>query len=148
MQGDTGKQRGPVVSRASPRTCSRGSDLGDVRRLQALRAFPNFEFDVVVFLQRPEPVCLDGRVVDEHIGSPFTLDEPEALCVVEPLDPAGDAGHTLRAPSTEPGLVRSLTASPSGASREILKNRADYISRPAGRQHWKNAPLTAYDRAN
>src|SRR5262245_21595793 len=66
------------------------SDLGDVCRLESLGALADFELHLVVLLQRLEAFGLDGGVMHEHVRSALTLDEPEALRVVEPLDPAGD----------------------------------------------------------
>lgn len=59
----------------------------NVRRLLALRALNHLEGHLLTFLQRLEPVHLDGREMRKQILAPFIRrNEPEALRVVEPLD--------------------------------------------------------------
>src|SRR6185503_5245575 len=94
-KGEYSRNEARLVDRASLTALSKGLGLGNVGGLKAFRAFPHLELDVVVFLQRPEPVRLDGRIVDKNIGAAVALDETEAFRVIEPLDPAGDAGHTF-----------------------------------------------------
>src|ERR1041385_3046175 len=66
----------------------RGSDLLDVRGLEALRTVDDLELHRVALTERAEAVRLDGGVVDEDILATVLRDEPEALRVVEPLDRA------------------------------------------------------------
>src|ERR1043166_3575241 len=63
----------------------RGSDLLDVRGLEALRPVYDLEFHRVALTQRAEAVRLDGGMVDEDILATVLRDEPEALRVIEPL---------------------------------------------------------------
>src|SRR5687768_2380346 len=75
---------------ASPR-CSEGTSGGlDVGRLLALRAVRDFERDLLAFLQRLETLTLDrGEMREQVLAAVVGLDEPEALCIVEPLDRTG-----------------------------------------------------------
>lgn len=61
---------------------------------KALVAFHNLELDGIAVLEAPETVAGHVRVVDEHVGAVFSLDETKALLVVEPLDLA-DAINSL-----------------------------------------------------
>src|ERR1051325_9433745 len=45
----------------------------------------DFELNFLPFLQRLEALSLDHRIVDEHVGATFLLDESIPLLVVEPL---------------------------------------------------------------
>src|SRR6266851_5626535 len=60
--------------------------FADVRRLQPLRAFGDFELDFVALGQALEALCLDGAVVDEDILAALDLDEAVPLRIVEPFD--------------------------------------------------------------
>ena len=65
-----------------------GLDLvghADFAGLGALRSLRHLELDAGAFLQATEPVHLDLALVDEDIASVIRLNEPIALCVVEPL---------------------------------------------------------------
>src|ERR671935_3114760 len=60
--------------------------LADVLGLQPLRTLHHFEFHLLAFRQRTEPLRLDGRVVAEDVlASAILGDEAIALRVVEPL---------------------------------------------------------------
>jgi hypothetical protein len=54
--------------------------------LRALRAVDDFELDRLALFEGAEAIARDSGVVHEHVASAFTLDEPIALGVVEPLD--------------------------------------------------------------
>src|SRR4029079_729019 len=60
-------------------------DRGDVRRLQALLALHDLEFDALTLGQRLVPVHRDRREMDENVLTLLALDEPIALLVREPL---------------------------------------------------------------
>src|SRR5690348_221746 len=55
-------------------------------RLHALRALDGDEGDLLAFLQRLEPVALDGAEMDEQVVTAFGSDEAETLGIVEPFD--------------------------------------------------------------
>ena len=74
-----------------------GLDLSDVAGLWAFGAVNDLEFHRLTFLERPEPVALNGRVVDEDVTASVALDEPVTFCVVEPLDLACDTHRSLPA---------------------------------------------------
>ena len=71
--------------------------LGDVASLRSLRTVNDFEFDLLAFFERPETRTLNRREVDEHVVAALAFNESVALCVVEPLNFAGDA-HTTCLP--------------------------------------------------
>src|SRR5262249_42149540 len=60
-------------------------DRDDVRRLQALLALHDLEFDSLALGQRLVPVHRDRREVNEHVLPLLPLDESVALLVREPL---------------------------------------------------------------
>src|SRR5687767_9185229 len=66
-------------------------DFGDVAGLRALRSVNDLELHCLTFLERPESIALNGRVVHEDIAASVALDETVPLGVVEPLDLACDA---------------------------------------------------------
>ena len=65
--------------------------------LRALRAINDLELDRLAFFERPEPVALDRREVDEDVAATFAFDESVTLGVVEPLDLACDTHRTFPA---------------------------------------------------
>src|SRR3989338_6297995 len=67
------------------RTDARSADLADVRGLETLGAFLDFELHFVTFGQRAEPFRRDRRVMHEDVRATILLDEAETLRVVEPL---------------------------------------------------------------
>ena len=62
-------------------------------RLGAFLALNDVELDVVAFFEAFVSVELDGRVVDEDIGTVFASDESIAFCVVKPFDLAFVSSH-------------------------------------------------------
>src|SRR6478672_8063327 len=70
-------------------------DLSDVAGLRALGAVDDFELYRLAFLERTEPVALNGGVVHEDVAASVTLDEPVAFGVVEPLDLACDTHRSI-----------------------------------------------------
>src|SRR4051794_11041307 len=64
---------------------ARLSRLGDVRCLQALRTFGDFELDLLPLFQSAETLARDRRVVHEHVLTILLANEPEPLLRVEPL---------------------------------------------------------------
>src|SRR6478609_10862744 len=89
-RGGARKMRGPRRRSAAPgaptgRMRLVRSSLADVRRLQPLRALDDVELDPLPFLQGPEPVGVDGGVVDEDVLAALLGDEAEALRIIEPL---------------------------------------------------------------
>src|SRR5882762_9683079 len=68
----------------------KGLDLRDVAGLRTFRTVDDLELYSLAFLERTEPVALNGRVVHENVTASVTLDEPVALGVVEPFDLACD----------------------------------------------------------
>ena len=57
----------------------------DVRRLQALGAADDFEFNRLAIVQRLIAISHNRGEMHEHIFSTLALDEPEALAGVKPL---------------------------------------------------------------
>ena len=66
-------------------------DLGNVAGLRALGSVNDLELHCLAFLERPEAVALNRRVVHEDVTASVALDESVPLGVVEPLDLACDA---------------------------------------------------------
>jgi hypothetical protein len=65
-----------------------GRELAGLRYVASLLAFgaiDDLEFDRLTFLERPEPIALDCREVDEHVRPAVTFNETVTLGVVEPL---------------------------------------------------------------
>ena len=69
--------------------------LGNVPSLGSLRTVDDLELDRLALFERTKAVPGDGGVVDEHVAPALTLDEPEPLRVVEPLDLACDAHRSI-----------------------------------------------------
>jgi len=57
----------------------------DVRCLRTLGTFFDNEFNLLAFGQIFETVTLNGREMDKHVRSTFTLDKAEAFVTIEPL---------------------------------------------------------------
>jgi hypothetical protein len=57
----------------------------DVRCLQALWTFGNFEFNRLAIIQRLVAIGHDGGEVNENVFSALSLDESKALAGIEPL---------------------------------------------------------------
>src|SRR5215208_6053231 len=78
------------TGRPAPRTAPGRSCVvlgsGNVSGLRALRAVDDLELNRLALFEGAEAVARDSGVVHEHVASAFTLDEPIALGVVEPLD--------------------------------------------------------------
>src|SRR5688572_26410041 len=78
------------AGRPAPRTAPGRSCVvlgsGDVSRLRSLRTVDDLELNRLALFEGAEAVARDGGIVHEHVASAFTLDEPIALGVVEPLD--------------------------------------------------------------
>lgn len=53
--------------------------------LQALGSLLHFELNRLSFVERLVPVGLNGRKVNEDVFAGLALDEPIALCRIEPL---------------------------------------------------------------
>src|SRR5204863_9938853 len=89
----------PVAISHQPSAISHveGLDLGDVSGLRTFGAVNDLEFHRLTFLERTEPVALNGRVVDEDVTASVALDEPVTFGVVEPLDLACDTHRSLPA---------------------------------------------------
>jgi len=70
--------------------CSRTRPLklqaGDVRRLQALGAARDFEFNRLAVVQRLVPLRLNGGEVDENVLAGLALDKSKAFAGVKPLN--------------------------------------------------------------
>src|SRR5437660_12709878 len=76
------------MARAPRADGSGASDDADVLRLFTLAAGTDVELDALALFQGAVTGALDGREVDEHVGSVFTGDEAVALLRVEPFHPA------------------------------------------------------------
>src|SRR5262245_36125519 len=91
--------------------------LRDVAGLRSLRTVDDLEFDLLAFLERPEPRALDRGEVNEHVVPAFAFDESIALGVVKPLDLAGDA-HSLPALRKRGGEPPRRTPAASSAGTD------------------------------
>src|SRR3954468_2679838 len=112
------RTRGVVRRLAAEREASRSPDLAHVRGLRPLGALLEFEFHLLAFRQAPEPLRLDGGVVDEHVlAAVVRRDESEALRIIEPLH----------------GPVRHCSHSPSGMHPSIPA-RTDLLPAPPMRE--------------
>src|SRR5882672_10658630 len=80
----------------------KGLDLRDVAGLRAFRTVNDLELYRLAFLERTEPVALNGRVVHEDVTASVALDEPVTLGVVEPLDLACNAHRSFLLAATHP----------------------------------------------
>ncbi len=60
-------------------------DFDNVRSLRSLVPLGHIEANPVSFNKRFETIALNGREVDENIGTPILLDETEPLGVIEPF---------------------------------------------------------------
>ena len=74
---------GEIVAKQILR-CLNLSDL-DVFGLPALWSFHHVKLDRLTFLERPESVALNGRVMDEDVFAVGAADKSEALGIVEPF---------------------------------------------------------------
>src|SRR5882672_9131031 len=83
-QKTNGRAPGPGRSNKTNVSVSSGC-LAHVRGLQPLRSLRDIEFDRLPLTQRPKALRHDCRVMDEHIRSVVTRNEPIPLRVVEPL---------------------------------------------------------------
>src|SRR3954463_1123562 len=72
-------------------------DFGNVAGLRALGTVNDLELDCLAFLERPESIALNRRVVHENVTPSVAFDEPIPFGVVEPLDLACDAHRSLPA---------------------------------------------------
>jgi hypothetical protein len=57
----------------------------DIFGLPALWPFHDVETYGLTFLQAPESIALNRRVVDENVIATLTAKKSESLCIVEPL---------------------------------------------------------------
>src|SRR3954463_8969863 len=102
---------GPPPSPAGPTSASVG-EPSDVLRRWSLHGLNQVEFDSIALPQRPEPVTLNGRMMDEAVLlTGFGGDEAETPAFVKPLDGA-DVAH-----GSAPGVVAAPTRSASGDPR-------------------------------
>src|SRR4029450_7585909 len=65
-------------------------DEGDVGRPRPLGAVDDFELHPITFVESPEALHPDLRVMDEHVRPTLTGEKTETLGLVEPLDSAFD----------------------------------------------------------
>ena len=68
-----------------------GLQRSDVGGLQALGALLNGELHLLALVEVAEPLALDSRIVDKHIGTVVLSDEPITLRPAEPLHRTCDA---------------------------------------------------------
>jgi hypothetical protein len=69
---------------------------GDFLSLEPFRTLDHGEFNRLAFFQSAIAICLDRRVVNEHITTRGPLNEAIALSIVEPLYSTSLSTHTLR----------------------------------------------------
>jgi hypothetical protein len=62
------------------------ADHGYISRAQALRILLDLELDLLSFFQVPVAFAADGGKVDKDVLTTVALNEPVALCGVEPFD--------------------------------------------------------------
>src|SRR5882762_8315267 len=112
-------------------------DLGHVAGLWALRTVDDLELYRLAFLERTEPVALNGRVVHEDITASVALDEPVTLGVVEPLDLACNAHRSFLLAATHPAsasLNHPVEMSAGTKKKAALVRPFPYGARPARRR--------------
>ena len=115
--------------------------LRDVAGLRSLRTVDNLEFDLLAFLERPEAGALNRGEVHEHVVAPLALNESVALCVIEPLDLAGDA-HTTCLPYDKRGGTRRIALRRQFRGRDGVQKK-DRNMRPQNRrQPAQRQPVT------
>ena len=86
LRVDTNKKTGGALCGAPPEIFqSKWLQRLDVRRLQALGAADDFEFDRLAVIQRLVAIRLDRGKMYEYIFPGLTLDEAKAFAGVEPL---------------------------------------------------------------
>src|SRR5699024_3695478 len=91
-----GKSGVPAAPGRGRRRGTGGSESADAGGLRTLRALRHLELHPLVLLQRAVAVCLDGRVVREHVRAAVLRgDESKALVGVEPLHSSGGHGFLL-----------------------------------------------------
>ena len=61
-------------------------DNADVRCVEALGTFFDFELHVVAFIQALVAACRNRIKVDEYIFAACACDETETFCCIEPFD--------------------------------------------------------------
>src|SRR5579862_4501606 len=100
-------------------TPGRRSETLDVCSLQTLRSLVDLEGDLLVLLEVPVPVALDGTEVHEDVRAALLGDEAVALLRVEPLH--GSCRHTQSLLSG-PDRTSSLRdrRPPAEAGRDLL----------------------------
>src|SRR5690606_36490738 len=122
---------GPAPHVAPGRSCV-VLGLGGVPCLWTLRAVDDLELDRLTLFQGAVADANYLRVVNDHVDPSLALNEPVALGIVEPLDPACD---TQRSSSPLPGrtpgkqrprwvLSRKLPHRPPRARAEPMSLRA------------------------
>ena len=140
MQGDQGVNDRRPEARPAPPVPYRGlAHFGYVAGLRALRTVNDLELHRLAFLERPEPVALNCREVDEHIAAAVAFDESVTLGVVEPLDLACDTHRTLsclamarRNAPLDPARLRSGFWSLADTKRpRVPRPRLSTLARPA-----------------
>src|ERR1044071_1385875 len=90
LQSDLKKRAGSLLPFVCVNAVFRWkSQRDDVRRLQALGALHDVEFNGRAFRKRAEAAALDRRKMNKQIVAALAGDEAEALRVVEPLDGTG-----------------------------------------------------------
>jgi hypothetical protein len=60
-------------------------DLGNVLRVETLGASYYLELDLVAFVQRPETLGLNCRLMHKHIAASLSTYEPITLLIVKPF---------------------------------------------------------------
>src|SRR5687767_15705600 len=146
-RGDQSKKgKRAQAGRPAPRTAPGRSCVvlgsGDVSRLRSLRTVDDLELNRLALFEGAEAVARDGGIVHEHVASAFTLDEPIALGVVEPLDLACNTHRS----SLLARRWRPATGRPAGprANRNHgfgAQKKTASAERPRLRR-WGNTPVT------
>src|SRR6266568_3521791 len=108
----------------TPLVLGKGLDLADVRGLGALRPLDHVELHALTLGEAAEALGLDGGVMDEHVRSAFTSNEPKTLGVVEPLH---CSGFHVR-PSLARLAVDARRISSSVQERDVWKNSGKAVS--------------------
>src|ERR1019366_6160137 len=75
--------------------------------LQPFGSLRYFELDSLALLERPEPVAIDGGIMDENFLPILHCDEPVSLLRAEPFDSTGSS-HFPRTSLKRPLLIAGL----------------------------------------
>jgi hypothetical protein len=60
-------------------------NLYNIGCCRAFSAIYNVKLDPGAFFQRPEAVCLNGRVMDKYILAAILLDKTKSFCIIKPF---------------------------------------------------------------